>query len=269
MNNILRPFLYKFVIVYMDDILIYCKTKEEHERYVRIVKDKLMEVGLKLNMKKCEYGKTEIKIFGHVIVDGCVKVDPEKVRAIEDLPLPSSRKKLQSFLGLFNYSSKHIRNSYKYVKRLYDILRLKGKEEEIFWKTYKTEAEYIKTIEECKLAIEKTAILMIPDLNKKFILTTGASTEGIGAVLSQEVDGEERIVSYYSALNSPAERNYSTMEQELLGVIKAIQHFREYLIINRFELKTDHKALTYLFKSRNMKAILARWSLLCKSMILI
>lgn len=262
MNRILKPFLYKFVIVYMDDILIYSKTWQDHKRHVEQVKERLNSVGLKLNLEKCEYGKKEIKILGHTISEGCVKIDQDKVKAIKELPLPCNKRKLQSFLGLFNYCSKHVKQSYMLLKGLYDILKLKDKDEDMFWKTYSSNHKYVKMIEACKDALEKAAILTIPDLNKQFILTTDASVDGIGAVLSQVVNGEERIISFYSCLNNPAERRYSTTEQELLAVMKAIQHFREYLIINRFVLRTDHKALTYLFKSRNMKARLARWSLL-------
>ncbi|MGL4850115.1 MAG: reverse transcriptase domain-containing protein, partial [Clostridium sp.] len=262
MDMVLKPFLYKFVIVYMDDILIYSRSLEEHKEHLREVRRKLEEVGLRLNVKKCEYGKREIKILGHTISGGCVKVDEEKVKTIRSLPVPDTRKKLQSFLGLFNYCTKHIKDSYKLTAELYAVLKLKDKAEVAFWACSEKETEYVKSIEKCKKALEEAAILTIPDLNEKFTLTTDASKEGIGAVLSQVIDGEEKIVCYYGALKNMAERNYSTTEQELLAVIKAIQHFREYLVVQKFELRTDHKALTYLFKSRNMKARLARWSLL-------
>ncbi|KAF9763392.1 Retrovirus-related Pol polyprotein from transposon opus [Nosema granulosis] len=151
----------------MYDILIYSKTREEHDRHVKLVKAKLEDVWLQLNLKKCEYGKTEIKILGHVIADGCVKVDPEKVRDIKELPLPGSIKKLQSFIGLFNYCSKHIKDSYKLLKDLYAILGLKGKEEEEFWKGHKENKEYKKMIDESKESMKRAASLKIPDLNKK------------------------------------------------------------------------------------------------------
>ncbi|KAF9764069.1 Retrovirus-related Pol polyprotein from transposon [Nosema granulosis] len=130
-------------------------------------------MGLKLNVKKCEYGKKEIKILRHIITDGCVKVDPEKVRAVKELPIPGSIKKLQSFLGLFNYSSKHIRDSYKFTKGLYAILELKENQEEKVWNNYMNEVEYVEGIVKCKEIMENAATLYIPDLNKKFILITG------------------------------------------------------------------------------------------------
>ncbi|KAF9756181.1 Retrovirus-related Pol polyprotein from transposon opus [Nosema granulosis] len=108
------------------------------------------------------------------------------------MPILGSRKKLQSFLGLVNYSSKHISHRYKFTKGLYDILKLKGNQEEKFWNNYMNEVEGIV---KCKEIMESAATLYIPDLNKKIILTTDASTDEIGAILSQEVEGRERIVA--------------------------------------------------------------------------
>lgn len=258
MNNILKKFLFKFVVVYMDDILIYSKTREDHKRHVRLVLERLKEGGLKLNQSKCEYGKRELKILGHVISKDGVRIDEDRIKSIEKLPVPNNKKKLQSMLGLYNYCARFIKDSYKIVGPLYKIIKLKGDVEKQFWKKVGDNEQYRRTIDNLKIAIKKATLLTIPNTRDRFILTTDASNDGCGAMLTQIIAGEERMIAHFSSLHSSAERNYSTTEQELLAVVKALQHFREYLLLGNFLLKTDHMALKYLFKSRNIKARLAR-----------
>ncbi|KAF9754364.1 Retrovirus-related Pol polyprotein from transposon 17.6, partial [Nosema granulosis] len=262
MNKLLKDFLFKFVVVYMDDILIYSKTLEEHKQHVLKVIGKLKTVGLKLNSKKCEFGKKELKILGHVISKQGLRLDEDRVKSILELPVPKTKKKLQSLLGLFNYCSRFIKDSYKIVNPLYKIIKLKKDEERRFWMNASKNKQFTETIERLKNTIASTTLLTIPNTRDRFILTTDASNEGCGATLSQVIDGKERIIGHFSALHTNAERNYSTTEQELLAVIKSFQHYREYLLMRKFTLRTDHQALKYLFKSRNVKARLARWSLM-------
>ncbi|KAF9763057.1 Retrovirus-related Pol polyprotein from transposon 17.6 [Nosema granulosis] len=261
MNNILRDFINKFVVVYMDDILIYSKSREDHKEHVRRVMDRLRSKGLVLNENKCEFELTKVEVLGHILSKEGKKMDPRRIEPIMNLPLPNTKKKLHLFLGLLNYCSKFIVNLQENTSYLYEKMNRKDEEQKEWWDTCETDELYRKHIEDIKSKIKGNVVLTIPNTWDRFVLTTDASNTGIGAILTQVQGKEEKLVAFYSALHSKAESNYSTTEQELLGVIKSIQHFRGYLLLNEFTLRTDHYAIKYLFTSRNMKARLARWSL--------
>ncbi|KAF9760912.1 Retrovirus-related Pol polyprotein from transposon 17.6 [Nosema granulosis] len=265
MNNILREFINKYVVVYMDDILIYSKSREEHTEHIRIVMDRLKSKGLVLNDKKCKFFLEEVEVLGHVVRKDGISMDPRRIDTIVNLPLPNTSKKLHSFLGLLNYCAKFIEGLHENTSYLYERLNHKGEDQKRWWENCEMNKRYVAQIEQIKKKVEENTILTIPNPRDRFILTTDASNTGIGAILTQVQGGEERLVSFYSALHSRAESNYSTTEQELLGVIKSIQHFKGYLLLNEFTLRTDHYAIKYLFTSRNMKARLARWSLMLQA----
>ncbi|KAF9760552.1 Retrovirus-related Pol polyprotein from transposon, partial [Nosema granulosis] len=258
MNRILKPFIGKFVMVYMDDIVIYSKTKEEHSRHVKEVIQTVEEFGLTLNKAKCEFGKTEIKVLGHVVNGEGVKIDPDRIEAIKRLEIPKTKKELESFLGMINYCTRFIKNLSDETAYLYGILR---KDSNVNWKNITEDSKYVTSVKNLKNKIADTQTLALPNANEKFILVTDASDVGVGAILMQRIDGKEKIISYFSKAHTKHERNYSTTEKELLAVIKATEHFRHHLLAKKFTLRTDHSAIKYLFKSTNMKAKFARWSL--------
>ncbi|KAF9763214.1 Retrovirus-related Pol polyprotein from transposon [Nosema granulosis] len=139
MNRILRPFIGKFVMVYIDDIVIYSKTKEEHSKHVSQVIQTVNGVELFLNREKCEFGKTEIKILGHVINAEGVKIDPTRILAIKNMKVPETKKELESFLGMINYCSRFLRNLSDDTSFLYGLTK---KEAEVNWKEIHKNCKY-------------------------------------------------------------------------------------------------------------------------------
>nr|ABE26655.1 pol polyprotein [Nosema bombycis] len=259
MNRILRPFLGRFVMVYMDDMIIYSRDKREHEGHVREVLDALKQAGLKLNEEKCAYFQDEIKILGHVVGRHGIRADPDRVKAIRDLELPTCRTEVESFLGLINYVSRFMKSVTEDTGYFYDLLK---KDSKFDWGSSVDNAEFVEAFHRVKANMDDLAVMGIPRREGKFILTTDASDRGIGAIFSQVQDGKERILEFFGKAHTKAEKNYSTTEKELLGVVKSLERFRPYLLGNRFTLKTDHSAIKWLYTSRNMKSRLARWSLL-------
>ncbi|MGL5708218.1 MAG: reverse transcriptase domain-containing protein [Aeromonas sp.] len=261
MNKVLSAYLRKFVVVYMDDILIYSKSRELHEEHVKMVMNTLKKVGLMLNKKKCKFFQEKIEILGHVIEGGCIKIDEKRVESISKFQIPKTRKQLESFLGMINYCSRFVRDLSQFTASLYQTLRdaRKAKKENIVDLLSDSNKEDFETI---KVKLSNSKALHIPKTSGNFKLITDASGVGSGAILLQRQDEDERLISFYSSMHTDAEKRYSATEQELLAVIKAIKHFRPYLIQNKFKLVTDHKALLYLFKTRNINAKVARWSLL-------
>ncbi|KAF9761266.1 Retrovirus-related Pol polyprotein from transposon [Nosema granulosis] len=188
-------------------------------------------------------------------------MDPKRVDAIKNMPLPNTKKKLQSFLGLVNYCARFIKDLHRDSSYLYSRMNKKGEEAHKWWDRCEADQDYVHHFMEIKKKLQEEVRLAIPNQRDRFILTTDASNTGVGAILTQVQRGEEKVISFFSALHNKAESNYSTTEKELLGVIKAIRQFRGYLLLNEFTLRTDHYAIKYLFTSRNMKARLARWSM--------
>lgn len=259
MDNILKPYLWKFVVVYLDDIIVYSRTPQEHEAHLKTVKDLLNRKGLVLNDKKCEYRKPEIEILGHIISEKGTRPLPHRIEAIKNFKLPDTKKKLQSYLGLVNYCRKFIKNLSIIANPLFALLKKNLPIKEFREKILGEECSrcFARINEE----ISKTTICSFANKEGKFVLTTDASNVGVGAVLSQIQENKDTLISFYSSTFSEAEKHYSTTEQELLAVVKAVKHFRHYLLNKRFTVKTDHMALTFLriYKDNNQRIF--RWSL--------
>jgi hypothetical protein len=220
---------------------------------------KLNEVGLVLNSGKCEFNKSKIRILGHLISQNGISIDPERVQALKSLKLPSTRKELESFLGMINYCCRFLQGVSLETKYLYGLIKKNANTD---FGTLCRDEKYISAIESLKNLVSNAQTLSLPRDDGIFILTTDASDLGVGAILSQVQEKEEKIISYFSKVHNKAEENYGITEKELLAVIKAVQQFRSYLLGRKFILRTDHSAIKYLFTTRNMKGRLARWSLL-------
>ena len=259
MDMALEEEKWKFVVIYLDDVIIYSKSEKEHAEHVRIVQEKLSKIGMIFNKEKCKFFQKEIRVLGHVVSEDGIKPDEERVRAIKQFKVPETKRELMSFLGLVGYCRKFIKDLSIISKPLYDLLKESVSKTD-FIRLIRS-PEIIRVMEEVKKSIADDALLALPTSKDKFILTTDASCIGIGAVLSQVQNNQEKVISYYSSLHNAAQKNYSTTEQELLAVVSAIDYFRPYLIGNKFELRTDHKALVYLFKCKDLKTRLMRWSL--------
>ncbi|GFW76646.1 hypothetical protein TNCV_4943631 [Trichonephila clavipes] len=227
------------------------RTFEEHLQNIRKVLSKLRDANLKLNPSKCKFFQKEVNYLGHIISAEGVSTDPEKVSAVKNWKRPENLRELRSFLGLCTYYRKFVRGFSNIARPLHKLTESKQK----FQWTKECEDSFLQL----KEALTSSPILIYPQPDKPFILDTDASNESVGAVLSQEIDGQERVVAYWSKCLSKPERNYCVTRKELLAIVKAIEHFHHYLYGQKFLLRTDHASLTWLMNFRNTEGQVARW----------
>lgn len=238
MDNLVSELPFNTCMVYIDDLCVLGKTLEEHLLNLSLVFQKIREYNLKINIEKSEFLKTEIRYLGYLIKNGEIYPDDSKFDAIEKIPPPKNVKTLQSFLGLVNYYRKFIKGLATRAKPLNELLKNKTNFE---WNELCQ-----KAFEELKYELIHVCPLKMPDFTQPFILVTDASDIALGAVLSQSEGKHDRPISYISRVLNNAERNYSTIEKEFLGLVWAVTQFKTYLYGRKFVLMTDHKPLTFL-----------------------
>jgi transposase InsO family protein len=251
MNNVFsNRGLGKYVAVYLDDILIYSRSPQEHVQHLREVLTVLREQRLFARVDKCHFNKSELKYLGHVVGAEGIKVDPSKIAAVTAWPQPQNVSEVRSFLGLATYFRRFIQGFSTLARPLYALTRKVGDRPSWVW-----DATCTASFEGLKSALTEAPVLALPDWSKPFEVVTDASVHGTGAVLLQE----RHPVSYDSKRFSPAEYNYDTGEQELLGVVRALMAFRCYVEGQEFTLVTDHEPLTYLKEQPKLSRKHARW----------
>ncbi|MGL5708894.1 MAG: reverse transcriptase domain-containing protein [Aeromonas sp.] len=250
----------KFVVPYLDDIIVFSESKESHIKHLEEVFKRIEMGGLVLNKAKCKFFKEELNILGHVISNGIVKPDKTKIEAINNFKRPENIRQLRSFLGLINYCRGFIPNLANLEKEM--NLMLKGESKRscriIIWNKQQNDA-FLKL----KRILCESTMRAQPNFNKSFILTTDASESAIGGILSQvDNDGTEKLIYAYSKTLDGTQQNYSVTDKELLAVIKSIQYFRRYLLGRKFLLRTDHQAISYIKEAKNPTSRLLRWGLI-------
>lgn len=259
MDQVLADLRENFVIAYLDDIIIYSNSEEDHILHVKKVFELLKEAGISLNKSKCKFGKTELKMLGSVISEGKVSPDPDKVEAIKVYPTPRTVKEMRSFLGLANYCREYIVGYSEILRPLFALTKGSKKDSA---RMIVLDKEAKDAFIRIKSAMTKGLERAQPDFNKPFILTTDASDYAIGAILSQLDDsGNERMISAFSRNLDKAQLNYSVTDKELVGLVKGIENYRHYLLGAEFILRTDHRALAYLWETKNPNSRILRWSL--------
>ena len=251
MNDIFREYLDSFVIVYLDDILVYSKTADEHLKHLRLVLAKLRQHRLYGKIRKCDFFAKKVEYTGHLISEEGITVDPAKINIIKDWITPRNTSELCSFLGLANYYRKFVKDFSKTGSPLTGLLR-----KDIDWEWTDTQQQ---AFEQLKEKLTTTPVLALPDPNKMFIVTTDASGYAIGAVLTQDQGNGEQPIAYESRKLTPAEQKYPTHEQELLAIIHAIKVWRPYLEGQHFKVITDHASLEYIRSQKNLSHRQARW----------
>jgi hypothetical protein len=251
MNNVFREYLDKYVVVYLDDILIYSKTKEEHVQHLRNVLSKLREHKLYAKMVKCEIMKNVVEYLGHFISAQGVSVDQRKIEAICKWPTPNNVSEVRSFLGLASYYRKFVKGFSTLVVPLTALLHKD--------KTFQWDIEQQEAFENTKRCLTTAPVLLIPDPSKPFTVTTDASDFAIGAVLSQDQGKGDQPVAFESRKLSPAELNYAVHEKELLAIVHALRIWKTYLEGQRFSVITDHASLEYIKTQHNLSRRQARW----------
>jgi len=250
MDHVLREYLHKFCFVYMDDIIVHSKSLDEHILHLKLIFKKLLTHNLKIQLDKSEFLKKEVPFLGHIITPEGIKPNEDKIKSIQNFPLPKTQKEIKSFLGLIGYYRKFIKNFAHISKPFTKCLR-KGEKINV------NDTDYLEAFRLCKEIICNAPILAYPDFNKTFHLTTDASNVAIGAVLSQD----QHPISFYSRTLNSAEKNYSTIEKELLSIVDACKHFRPYIFGQKFIVETDHKPLVWLFSLKEPNQRLIRWKL--------
>jgi RNase H-like domain found in reverse transcriptase/Reverse transcriptase (RNA-dependent DNA polymerase)/Integrase zinc binding domain/Integrase core domain/Zinc knuckle len=239
---------------YMDDILIFSHDIKNHVEDVRRVLQRFSENGLRLKLKKCQFGLSSVKYLGHVVSKDGIQVNPEKVECVLAMSAPKNVKMLQSFLGLCNYYNKFIPSYAKICKPFFHLLR-KGV-------SYVWSDECEQAFVTMKQRLTSAPVLMTPDFSKPFTIHTDASMDGVGAILSQKDDnGHEHPIIYISRALKPAEKNYHTTHQELLAVMFALKKFRPYILGQKINIFTDHQPLVHIRDTKEMSGRLARWLL--------
>lgn len=229
----------EIAFLYVDDIIIIGCSVEHHLKNIRAVFEICRKCNLKLNPEKCHWFQTQVVYLGHLCTDQGVKPDPSKMDKVENFPVPKNANEARRFVALANYYRRFIE---KFAHKASPLNRLQKKNVKFEW----TE-ECDKAFQELKAALVSPPLLVYPDFEKEFLLTTDASDRACGAVLSQEHDGLDRPIAYFSRSFSKGELNKSTIEKELLAIYFAIKHFEPYLYGRKFCVKTDHRPLVHLF----------------------
>ena len=251
MEQVLRGLHWKTALLYLDDVIVIAPDFQSHLDRLAEVLQRLQQAGLKLKPKKCELLQTEVRYLGHLVSAEGIATDPEKVEAIREWPRPTCVRELQAFLGTAGYYRQYLPD-FATVARPLHHLTSKG----VDWR-WTEEAQV--AFDELRRRLIGAPVLGYPDPSLQYILDTDASDVGVGAVLSQIQEGQEKVVAYYSKTLSPAERNYCVTRRELVAVIKAMKHFRPYLYGQKFRLRTDHASLMWLCRRHEPSHQIARW----------
>lgn len=248
MNSVFRTYLRKFVLVFFDDILVYSNSFTDHLAHLQQVFERLRANQLQVKMSKCSFGQRSVDYLGHTISAAGVGVDRKKIQCIETWPKPATVKGLRGFLGLAGYYRKFVKDFGLISKPLTDMLRKDG----FVWST---EAE--KAFETLKDALTTTPILALPDFTKDFVIECDASNGGIGAILSQD----RHPIAYLSKALSPKHRSLSVYDKEMMAVVRAVEHWRPYLLGRKFKILTDHQTIRYFLEQRITTTTQEKWLL--------
>jgi hypothetical protein len=247
MNNVLRKFLDRFVLVFIDDIIIYSKNMEEHEEHLQLLLQVLREHHLYAKFSKCDFFQKQVHYLGHVISEEGVAIDHDKIKAIMDWHIPKDVSDIRSFMGLDGYYRRFIKG---FSKIGCPITSLEKKGVKFLW-TSKCE----EIFQELKCLLANVPMLKIADPNKDFLVCTDACKEGLKGVLMQE----EHVIFYECIKLNEHEINYVIRDLELVAILHALKMWRHFLRGRRFVLMTDHCGLRYLFDQPKLNVRQSIW----------
>lgn len=254
-NDTLREFLDSFVVVYIDDILIFSSTPEEHTHHVRRVLQKLKDARLSLKLKKCVFDVTSVQFLGFVISPDHISMDPEKIEVVKNWKDLTNVHDIQVFLGFTNFYKRFIAN---YSKLCVPLTALLKKDVPFTW-----DKPAQDSFNNLKTAITSQPVLRHFDPNLPCIIETDASDFALGGVISQKSpDGYNHPIAFYSRKLIPAELNYQIYDKELLAIVAVFKHWRHYLEFSKEPtiVLTDHKNLEYFSTTRNLSRRQVRWA---------
>ncbi|GJZ68630.1 putative reverse transcriptase domain-containing protein [Tanacetum coccineum] len=247
MNRVCKPYLDKFVIVFIDDILIYSKNKQEHAEHLKLILELLKKEQLYAKFSKCEFWIPKVQFLGHVIDSQGIHVDPAKIESVKDWASPKSATEIRQFLGLAGYYRRFIEGFSKIAKPMTKLTQKKIKFE---WSD-KAEAAF----QLIKQKLCSAPILALPEGSEDFIAYCDASIKGLGAVLMQR----EKVIAYASRQLKIHEKNYTTHDLELGAVVFALKIWRHYLYGTKCTVFTDHKSLQHILDQKELNMRQRRW----------
>ena len=248
MDEVLRGL--DFCFVYMDDILVFSHSKIEHEKHLRIIFERLSKYGLIINVLKCIFGVAEVPFIGYTISAAGIRAPEERVKVIQDYPLPKTAQGLRRFLGMLNFYRRFIPHASEFEAPLHNAISnplLKGSQL-ITWTP-----ELEESFQTCKNCISSASLLVHPRIGASLGLFTDASNHSVGACIQQYVDDTWQPLAFFSKKMSVRESAWPTYYRELLAIYVAVQHFRYMLEGNCFTIYTDHKPLIYAFQQKREK----------------
>jgi hypothetical protein len=252
MNSVFMPELDKFVVVFIDDILVYSKSEDEHTKHLHTVLHRLRDHRLYAKFSKCDFWLREIKFLGHTISQDGIAVYPEKVQEVMDWKPPTTVQQIRSFLGLARYCRRFIPDFFRIAKPMTELLK---KGVKFDWSLKCEDAFHA-----LRRHLTTAPVLAQPDNTKSFDVDCDASGTGLGCVLMQD----NRVIAYASRALRPHEQNYPTHDLELAAVVHALKIWRHYLMGAHCNIFTDHKSLKYIFTQADLNMRQRRWLELIK-----
>lgn len=255
LTKVLGRMLFTSALCYIDDVLMMSQNFDLHCQHLQTVFDKFRKANLRLHPSKCVFAVPRIKYLGHILSKEGLSVDPDKTEVIRSYPRPKTQKQVRSFLGVLGYYRRFVD---KFSVKSSPLRELLKKDSPFVW-----EERHENAFELMKEALISPPVLIYPDLNKTFTLTTDASTNGLAYILSQRDEGNrEHVVAYGGRGLRGAEARYPISQMECLAIIEGVKHYHTYLAHKPFEIVTDHVSLKFL-QSLKVSAHnrLARWAL--------
>jgi hypothetical protein len=252
MNSVFMDYLDKFVVVFIDDILVYSQNEQEHEEHLRKVLRRLRDCQLYAKLSKCEFWISEVRSLGHIINRDGLAVDPKKVAVILEWKAPKDVRGIKSFIGMASYYRRFIEGFSKIARPMTALL---AKKVEFKWTPACQES-----FEMLKQKLTTTPILVLPDVHKSFSVYCDASYTGLGCVLMQE----GKVVAYSSRQLKVHEKNYPTHDLELAAVVHVLKTWRHYLYGQKCDIYMAHKSLKYIFTQSELNMRQRRWLELIK-----
>ena len=249
MQNMLGELNLMYCMIYLDDVIIFGHTKEEHLECLRIVFERFREFNLKLKPSKCWFFQSEIIYLAHHVLQWGILLSSNNMQAVEEFLMPETYMQVHAFCGLVGHYQRFIKGFANIAHPLYDVL-----EKEVKMGPVDLPPEAREVVDILKRKVQSMPILVFPDFDKPFLLKTDASKEGLGAMLSQKQgDGHFHSVTFGSCSLSPSERNYHSSKLEFLVLKWSItEHFKEYLAYTSFVVWTDNNPLTYVLTMPNL-----------------
>lgn len=250
MDNVLVGLQGQSLFVYLDDIVLYANSIEEHDKKFKELVTRLEDANLKLQIDKCEFLKRKVAYLGHVLSEKGLEPDPKKIEAVRMFPIPKTQKNVRQFLGLAGYYRRFIKDFAKIAKPLTALLQ---KDNAFYWND-----ETQQAFNALKDLLCEAPLLQFPDFSKPYNITTDASGYAVGGVLSQGEIGKDRPIAYTSRVLRGPELNYEVYEKEALAVIHSVRAFRTYVYGNPIKILTDHQPLVW-FKKADLNTRVQKW----------